>query len=207
MSETGRDQGLPADPCGRAHMEREHASWQRLTEAIAVILRPSRARRREPVTSCGGRRLTSASTRTARSRRAPGRGRRGHAASPTPTPAAACGWSWVDSTRRRTPAVMSAVALAERSRPRCARRLPRPAPRSPLRRRDHDHPRARIGLSVTMFSVLSAVELEPLPYARQQELVRMSTHLIRRTGGTAGRSPTSSIGTSKPHLRGITFYR
>ena len=35
-----------------------------------------------------------------------------------------------------------------------------------------------IGLSVTMFSVLSAVVLEPLPYARQHELARMSTHLI-----------------------------
>ena len=35
-----------------------------------------------------------------------------------------------------------------------------------------------IGLSVTMFSVLHAVVLEPLPYARQQELVRISTHLI-----------------------------
>jgi putative ABC transport system permease protein len=35
-----------------------------------------------------------------------------------------------------------------------------------------------IGTSVTMFSVLNAVVLRPLPYARQEELARISTHLI-----------------------------
>ena len=35
-----------------------------------------------------------------------------------------------------------------------------------------------IGTSVTMFSVLNAVVLRPLPYARPGELARISTHLI-----------------------------
>ena len=35
-----------------------------------------------------------------------------------------------------------------------------------------------IGTSVTMFSVLNAVVLRPLPYARPAELARISTHLI-----------------------------
>jgi putative ABC transport system permease protein len=37
-----------------------------------------------------------------------------------------------------------------------------------------------IGTSVTMFSVLDAVVLRPLPYARPDELVRVSSHLMRQ---------------------------
>ena len=36
-----------------------------------------------------------------------------------------------------------------------------------------------IGATVTMFSVLNAVVLRPLPYARAAELTRISTHLVR----------------------------
>ena len=44
-----------------------------------------------------------------------------------------------------------------------------------------------IGTSVTMFSVLNAVVLRPLPYARPAELARISTHLIAQNqwDGTA----------------------
>lgn len=38
-----------------------------------------------------------------------------------------------------------------------------------------------IGTSVTMFSVLNAVVLRPLPYARPGELARVSTHLIAQS--------------------------
>jgi PadR family transcriptional regulator, regulatory protein PadR len=40
MSDTGREAKFyRLTRAGRAHMEREHASWQRLTEAIAVIFK------------------------------------------------------------------------------------------------------------------------------------------------------------------------
>jgi putative ABC transport system permease protein len=44
-----------------------------------------------------------------------------------------------------------------------------------------------IGMSVTMFSVLNAVVLRPLPYARPGELARLTTHLIvqNRPDGTS----------------------
>ena len=40
MSDTGREAKFyRLTRAGRAHMDREHASWQRLTEAIGVILK------------------------------------------------------------------------------------------------------------------------------------------------------------------------
>ena len=40
MSDTGREAKFyQLTRAGRRHMDREHASWQRLTEAIAVILK------------------------------------------------------------------------------------------------------------------------------------------------------------------------
>jgi PadR family transcriptional regulator PadR len=45
MSDTGREAKFyRLTRAGRVHMERERASWQRLTEAIAVILRAAEGR-------------------------------------------------------------------------------------------------------------------------------------------------------------------
>src|SRR5688572_25400308 len=44
-----------------------------------------------------------------------------------------------------------------------------------------------IGASVTMFSLLQAIVLRPLPYARPNELVKLTSHLIAqdRPDGTS----------------------
>jgi DNA-binding PadR family transcriptional regulator len=46
MTDTGREAKFyRLTRAGRAHMDREHASWQRLTEAIGVILKTAEAKR------------------------------------------------------------------------------------------------------------------------------------------------------------------
>ncbi|MGH9370478.1 MAG: PadR family transcriptional regulator, partial [Vicinamibacterales bacterium] len=45
MSDTGREAKFyHLTRAGRAHMDREHASWQRLTKAIGVILKTAEGR-------------------------------------------------------------------------------------------------------------------------------------------------------------------
>ena len=65
-----------------------------------------------------------------------------------------------------------------------------------------------IGTSVTMFSVLNAVVLRPLPYARPGELARLSTHLIaqNRPDGTSVANFLDWQQQSR-QFAGMTFYR
>ena len=65
-----------------------------------------------------------------------------------------------------------------------------------------------IGISVTMFSVLASVVLQPLPYARPGELASLSTHLMRQNqfDGTSMANYTDWRQQSQT-FAAMTFYR
>lgn len=65
-----------------------------------------------------------------------------------------------------------------------------------------------IGTSVTMFSVLHAVVLRPLPYADPEQLVRVSTHLVRQDQWDgSGFANFVDWRTQSRTFTGMTFYR
>src|SRR4029453_17574092 len=64
-----------------------------------------------------------------------------------------------------------------------------------------------IGTSVTMFSVLNAVVLRPLPYDRPGELAMLTTHLIAQNQPDGTSPPNLFDWRQSASFAAMTFYR